>query len=167
MDSNAEDWIESTQNKPGQLRAKTRFRKVLSEAQVVTPVAVVEPAHYAYGTTLFLALLVASRSRKLFRRGLAGYAMLLIPQALSLVFVLLYQIIRVIPSPLLGVAPWQLNGIAMGQLFGTVVLPTLAPVALWLWMDSEFLAGLVANSSLARHFPSPGYKGPLYAGSTS
>lgn len=167
LDSNAEDWVESTRNTPGQLKATTKFRKVLSETLVSTPIAIVEPAHYAYGTTLFLALLLASHSRQLFRRSLSGYALLLIPQAFSLVFVLLYQIIREIPAPLLGLAPWQLDGIAMGQLFGTVVLPTLAPVALWLWMDSEFLAGLVANSSLSRHFPSPGHKGPLYPGSTS
>jgi hypothetical protein len=163
LDSNAETWIESTENKPGQLRATTKFRKVLSETQIVTPIAVVEPAHYTYGTTLLLALLLASRSRELLRRGLIGYLVLLVPQALSLVFVLLYQIIRVIPAPLLGVATWQLDGIAMGQLFCTVVLPTLAPVALWLWMESEFLMYLVASSSLFAHSSNSDQRRTFYA----
>ncbi len=147
LDSNAEDWVQATHNAPGQLRAETQFRKVLSKTQIATPVAVVVPAHYAYGTTLFLALLLASRSKRLLRRALAGYTLLLFPQAISLVFVILYQIVREIPVELLKVAPWQLDGIAVGQLFSTVVLPTLAPVALWLWMEREFVRGFTLSGS--------------------
>lgn len=167
LDSNAEDWIQTTQNKPGQLRAETKFRKLLSQTHETTPIAAVEPAHFAYGTTLFLALLLASRSRNVLKRGIVGYIVLLFPQALSLVFVLLSQIVQEIPAPLLGVARWQLYGITMGQLFGTVVLPTLAPVALWLWMESEFFTSLVAGSSLSTYLPNSRAKDRLYPGPTS
>jgi len=146
LDSNAEEWVQTTHNAPGQLRAETQFRKVLSPTQIATPVAVVEPAHYTYGTMLFLALLLASRSQHFFKRALVGYAVLLFPQATSLVFVILYQIIQEIPVELLKVVPWQLVGIAVGQLFATVVLPTLVPVALWLWMEREFVRALARDT---------------------
>jgi hypothetical protein len=158
LDSNAEGWIESTQNKLGELNARTKFRKVLSETQVVVPAVALEPASFANGTALFLALLMASRRRHLFRWGLTGYAALSIPHALSLVFALLYRIAERIPVPLLDVARWQLEGIGIANHFCILVLPTLAPVALWFWIDNEFLASLVANSSHSRHPPNPDQK---------
>lgn len=146
LNSNAEDWVQTTHNVPGQLTAEVKYKRRMQDQRIATPVATVEPAHYAYGTTLFLALLLASRSRHFFRRALTGYAVLLFPQAISLLFVILFQIIREVPRELLKVAPWQLDGIALGHTFSTLVLPTLAPVALWLWMERKFVHGFaVAN----------------------
>lgn len=140
LDSQADNWIESTRNEPGALKAKLRFSHILADQRVATPIANVKPAHYAYGTSLLLALLLASRSPKFWRRASLGALVLLLPQALSLVSVILYQIIRAVPLALLKVSPFQLDAIALGQLFGTLVLPTLAPVMVWAWLDRESIA---------------------------
>lgn len=146
LDSQAEDWVESTQNVPGQLKAKTKFAKILPDKRMATAIAVVEPAHYAYGTTLFLALLVACRSRHFFRSAIAGYGLLLFPQAFSLVMVLLGQILREVPMEPLGIGMWQADAIRMGNMFGMLILPILAPVALWMWLEWDFLETLMKPS---------------------
>lgn len=142
LDSQAEAWVESTQNLPGLLRVKTKFRTVLSGKQVAVPIAVVEPAHYAFGTILFFSLLFASRSRNFIGRAISGYGILLIPQAFSLLFVLLGQIYRGVPIETLGIAPWQGDAIMLNNALGMMALPTLAPVALWLWLEQDFFLSL-------------------------
>ena len=142
LDSQVYGWVESTQNVPGKLSARTRFRMQLPDERLSTPIAVVEPAHYAYGTILFLALLLASRSRKLFRRAIMGYGVLCLPQAISLVLVLLGQILRAVPIPLLSVSWWQVDAIVVGNMFGMLILPTLAPVALWLCFEWDYFAAI-------------------------
>jgi len=114
-------------------------------------VAEVDPPRYAYGLPLFLALLLASRSRHLVRRVLAGYVLLLIPQAFSLIFAILKQIIVAAGSPaMLGIAQWQMEGIALGYQFGSLLLPILAPVVLWLWFERSFFAAVIVDGWLRR-----------------
>ncbi len=167
LDSNADDWIESTQNKTGELKVRTKFRIVEPPNKVVIPGVALEPASFANGTTLFLALLIGSRSRKLFRRGLVGYMVLLVPHAISLVFAILYRITLRIPEPLLNVSHWQLEGIWIAHLFSATILPTLAPVALWFWMEREFLTTLITGSGLSWLTPNSLAKDRLYPGPTS
>jgi len=167
LDSNAESWIESTHNKLGELKAKTKFRIVQSPNKVVIPGVALEPASFANGTALFLALLLGSRSRKLFRRGLIGYMVLLVPHAISLVFALLYRITLRIPVPLLNVSHWQLDGIWITHLFSATILPTLAPVALWFWMEREFLKTLIAGNSQSWLTPNSVAKDRVYPDPTS
>lgn len=153
LDSNALDWVESTQNEPGQLKARTKFKRALPGNLVSTPVAVVEPAHYAYGTTLFLALLLAARSKRFVWWAMAGYVLLLIPQGFSLIFVLLSQIVREVPLQLLGISVWRADAIMVCNVFGTIVLPTLAPVILWLRLEMVFFVSLIENASFTRLSP--------------
>ena len=63
-------------------------------------VAEADPAHYTYGLPLFAALLLAARSRQLFKKLLLGYVLL---------------------------------------------LPTLAPVVLWLWLERSFFAAVLLD----------------------
>ena len=100
---------------------------------------------------MFLALLLASRSQHFFRRSLTGYVILLIPQTFSMVFDILKQIIVVAGSPgSLGIAQWQMESIALGYQFGALLLPTLAPVALWLWLDRAFFAAVIVDGWLRK-----------------
>ena len=138
IDSQVYGWVESTVNVPGKLTAVTRFRKRLPDDRMSTPIANVEPAHYTYGTNLFLALLLASRGQKLVRKAAWGCVILLLPQGLSLVLVLLTQILREVPIRLLSITWWQADVIIAGNMFGMLILPTLAPVALWLWFEWKF-----------------------------
>ncbi|MBL0123940.1 MAG: hypothetical protein IPP88_14840 [Betaproteobacteria bacterium] len=50
----------------------------------------------------------------------------------------------------LGVSQWRLEAIALGYQFGSLILPTLAPVILWLWFDRAFVAALMVDSWLRR-----------------
>jgi hypothetical protein len=36
------------------------------------------------------------------------------------------------------------------NVFGGIILPTLAPVVLWLWLDAEFVQSLVRDMGLAK-----------------
>ncbi len=40
----------------------------------------------------------------------------------------------------LGVANWQTQAIILAGMFGTLLLPILAPVVLWLWFERTFLS---------------------------
>ena len=50
----------------------------------------------------------------------------------------------------LGVAWWQMEGIALGYQSGSLLLPALAPVALWLWLDREFFAAVIIDGWLRK-----------------
>ena len=140
----------------GSIEVETRIQVALpdsgkKERGSAELVAEADPAHYAYGLPLFLALLLASRSRHFFRRALAGYLILLIPQAFSLVFEILRQImVAGGRAGALGIDQWQMEGIAMGYQVGSLLLPTLAPVAVWLWLERDFFAAVILNGPAQR-----------------
>lgn len=155
LDTSAGYWVRSVQKAPGRIEVETRVEVKLpdntKERGTAELVAQADPAHYAYGLPLFLALLLASRSRHFFRRAFAGYLILLIPQTFSLVFDILRQIMVSARNPAaLGIDQWQMEAIAMGYQVGSLLLPTLAPVAVWLWFDRAFFAAVILDGWLQR-----------------
>jgi uncharacterized membrane protein len=74
---------------------------------------------------------------------LAGYAILLRPQAFSLTFFFLGQILVGIRLDLLVISSFQADATSACYTFGMLVLPTLAPVALWLWFEQKFCVSLI------------------------
>lgn len=153
LEKSARDWVRTIHKTPGQLRVETRIRVVAPGVEPARGkaelVAEANPAHYAYGLPLFLALLLAARGRHLVRRALAGYVILLIPQTFSLILEILQQIILAGGGAVaLGIARWQMEGIALGYQAGSLLLPTLAPVALWLWFDRAFFAAVIVDGWL-------------------
>lgn len=156
LGAGAKDWVRTVHKAPGRFEAETRIVVPTTDASgrrgqgEITVEA--DPAHYAYGLPLFLALLLASRARHLPTRALAGYALLLIPQAFSLTLDVLKQMAVAAPggAAQLGIAQWQLEAIALGYQLGTLVVPTLAPVALWLWFDRAFFISVLVQGWLSR-----------------
>jgi hypothetical protein len=151
----ASGWVRAAHATPHRLEVDTRIEVFVAgrpRSDGVTELVVeAEPAHYAYGLPLFLALLAASRSRRFARRAAAGYLLLLVPQAFSLSFDVLRQIVDGGGGPLaLGVAQWQLEAIALGYQCGSLLLPALAPVMLWLWFERRFLATVLLEGWLLR-----------------
>lgn len=109
-------------------------------------VAEADPAHYTYGLPLFAALLLAARSRQLFKKLVLGYVLLLLPQTFSLVFEILRQIMVAGGSHgALHITQWQMEAIAMGYQVGSLLLPTLASVVLWLWLERSFFAAVLLD----------------------
>lgn len=109
------------------------------------------PSRYAYGLPIFLALLLAARQRKMLGKAIAGYVLLLPFQAFTLAFFILLQILvsTNIDAAKLRLSAWQVEGIVYGFQFGTLVVPTLLPILLWLWLDRRFFVDVIAKSVTA------------------
>lgn len=114
-----------------------------SAGRVGMLVAEVNPLIYTYGLALFLALMLATRSRAW--KIVLGAAVLLLFQAFSVAFDFLVQV-AVLSGPDVaaraGLAGWQREAIAIGYQFGTLILPSLVPVLLWGGFNRAFIAGL-------------------------
>jgi len=143
LDQGARYWVRSVHTEPGHIEVETRIAVRMAgnspKQGVAELVAEGDPAHYTYGLPLFLALLLASRARQLLKKVLVGYVILLLPQTFSLVMEVLRQIMKAGGrAGALAVDQWQLEAIAMGYQVGSLLLPTLAPVVLWLWLERSY-----------------------------
>ncbi|THU03802.1 hypothetical protein E9531_05620 [Lampropedia puyangensis] len=110
-----------------------------------------DPSRYAYGLPIFLALLLAARQKKMLGKAIAGYLLLLPFQAFTLAFFILLQIVvsTNIDLAQLRLNAWQVEGIVYGFQFGTLVVPTLLPILIWLWLDRRFFVDVIAKSVTA------------------
>lgn len=155
LDQGARYWVRSIHTEPGRIEVETRIRVLLPDNQsnqgLAELVAEADPAHYAYGLPLYLSLLLAARGKKVWQKALAGYLILLLPQTFSLVLEILRQIMVAGGRPgALAVDQWQMEAIAMGYQTGSLLLPTLAPVAVWLWLERDFFNSVVVKRWLQR-----------------
>lgn len=105
----------------------------------------VNPMRYAYGLPIFLALLFAARGKGLVVRAIVGYLMMLPAQAFSLSLYVLMQLALAAQLNIqtLWISQWQLELIVYAYQVGSLILPTLIPILLWLWMDRKFVAEVV------------------------
>jgi hypothetical protein len=123
----------------------------VNEGKVAVMVAEANPLLYSYGLPLFAALLLASGEAKRWRKLMLG-ALVLIPfQAWGICFDLLKQVaITAGPavSAQMGFSPWQLESIAVGYQLGTLILPTVTPIALWLALNRQLIPMLMLDRAL-------------------
>lgn len=151
LEFGAPDWVAEVAKEPGRIEAQTR---ILVAAPGGAPgargdiVVDAKPSHYGYGLPIFLALLFAAGSKNLWGKAVVGYALMLPFQAFSLTLDLLKQM--AVPAlggvKALGIQQWQLEAIAFGYQLGALVLPTLVPVVLWVWLDQSFFERVVAHA---------------------
>ncbi len=154
-------WVRTVRIAPGRIEVDTTVEVPVEQAggrrAEVTLDA--DPGRYAYGLPIFLALLVAARvSAKAggrLRRAVMGYLLLLPAQAASLVMFLLMQLALTARMDMaaLRVVGWELNVIVYGYQLGVLVLPTLMPVLVWLWLDRQFFSTVIVQGwkdSMAR-----------------
>ena len=154
LEAGAPYWVRSVQKAPGHIEVETRISVALANPALgrAELVAEADPAHYAYGLPLFAALLLAARSRQVFKKLFLGYVLLLLPQTFSLVLEILRQIMVAGGSPgALHIAQWQMEAIALGYQVGSLLLPTLAPVVLWLWLERPFFAAVLLDGWINRN----------------
>ncbi|MGD9943791.1 MAG: exosortase H-associated membrane protein, partial [Burkholderiaceae bacterium] len=118
-------------------------------------VAVLSPSAdflvYGYGLPLLCALLLAARARRPWRKMLIGALALLPFQTWGVCFDWLKQIALTYGSQA-GFSPLSTGLVAWAYQFGILVLPTLAPVALWIALDRRFLSTMVVEAAL-EHAP--------------
>jgi len=117
-------------------------------------VAECKPARYGYGLPMLLALLLACGSRRLVRNSIIG-ALALIPfQAFSISFDLLKQVAvegGAVAAAQTGFSSFSVNAIALGYQLGFLLLPTLVPIMVWLFLERDFLAAITSD----RQAPDP------------
>lgn len=140
-------WVRAVHTRPGSIEVDTTIEVAVPQAggRMAEITLDADPGRYAYGLPIFLALLLAARvvgkSDGRWPRALAGYLLLLPAQVFSLVMYLLMQMILSVQlnTRALRVDPWQLEAIIYGYQLGVLVLPTLVPIAIWLWLDQQFV----------------------------
>jgi hypothetical protein len=125
----------------------------MKEGQHAALVVEANPLSYTFGLPFFAALLLASGEARRWRKLLMG-AVILIPfQAWGICFDLLTQV-AITAGPVVaaqtGFSPWQREEIALGYQFGHLILPTVAPIALWLALNRQFISMLMLEGALQR-----------------
>jgi len=105
---------------------------------------------YSFGLPMFAALTLAAHERGWWRRLAIGYAVLLPLSAFGVVADALKNM-AITAGPLVasqtGFAPWQREVIAFAYQFGALILPTVAPAAVWVLLHRDFLERLRSRSA--------------------
>lgn len=145
LEQGAPMWVRQVHLRPGAMEVDTAVAVPVATAGGRLGEITVEanPARYAYGLPILLALLLAARGSGRLVRALAGFVLLLPAQAFSLTMYTLMQVALAagLNVRVLRIEPWQLEAIVFGYQFGALVVPALTPILLWLWLDRRFVAG--------------------------
>ena len=149
LERGAPSWVRAVRPSPGAMEVDTTIAVAIAEAgnRIAEIMVEADPARYAYGLPIFIALLLAARGPGRLRRVLAGYLLLLPVQASSLSMYVLMQMVLYAQasSRLLKAEQWQVEAIVYGYQVGSLVLPTLVPIVLWLWLDRQFFNEVVVR----------------------
>lgn len=127
-----------------QLDFVTRLAAEAAAGQNAVLVPDVNPLIYTYGLAFLVALMLASRA-KLWKIALAAVALLPF-QAWGIAFDFLAQVgVRLGPqvATQAGIGGAEREVIALGFQLGSLIFPTLVPVAFWGLFDRPFVEGLL------------------------
>ena len=150
LEQGAPMWVRTVHKRPGSIEVESTVEMPMPGAGGQLAEATVEanPARYSYGLPIFLALLLAARGPRRLARALGGCLLLLPVQAFSLSFYLLMQLVLFAQANtrVLRVSQWQVEAIVYAYQFGALVLPTLAPILLWVWLDRQFVEPVLVRA---------------------
>ncbi len=162
LEQGAPMWVREVHLKPGNMEVDTTVAVPVPGAggRWAEITVEVSPARYAYGLPVFLALLLAARGKGRMAKAAAGYLLLLPAQAFSLTMSLLMQVVLNAQTSVrhLRVSQWQMEAIVYGYQMGSLIVPTLVPILLWLWLDRKFVNDVLIKgwrASLAPSAPPP------------
>jgi len=107
----------------------------------------VNPMLSTYGTPFLAALVLASRGG--WRKLALGLAALLPFQAWSIAFDFLAQVLRAGPETAsqAGLVGWRAELTALAYQLGSLLFPTLAPVAVWVAMQARYVRQLAGTAA--------------------
>lgn len=143
LDSAASGWVEHTELSHQVLSVYSSLR-ISSEQtgwRLSEVIVDVHPARYGYSLPILWALLLAAGGPGRMGRMLAG-ALLLVPfHAFSILTQVLIQLCFSVQMDLqmLHIHAWQLELIVYAYQLGSLMLPPLVPLLLWLWLDQAFV----------------------------
>lgn len=140
----ASGWVQSVHKTLSLVEVQTRLAVPMAGG-MGDIVVDANPARYAYGLPVLWALLLAAGGAQRVRKLIGGSLLLLPTQAFSLTMDLLKQMAMAMPggTKALGINQWQLEGIGLAYQLGVLVVPTLVPVLLWLWLDQAYARRLL------------------------
>lgn len=98
----------------------------------------INPLIYSFGLPLFVALQLATKGERWGLKILIGYLVLLPFQAWSVCLDVMKQIAITLGPDIAaqaGAQEWPREAIVLGYQFGTLILPTVVPFVLWLWIN--------------------------------
>jgi hypothetical protein len=149
-------WVESVKKSPELIEVQSRLQ-VLVKGGVGDVIVGANPSHYAYGLPILWALLLAAGGPGRVGRLALGYVLLLPTQTFSLTLDLVKQMAMAVPGGprVLHIDQWQLELIGLGYQLGTLVLPTVVPIAIWLVLDRAFAEKLARPSSTVERAANP------------
>jgi hypothetical protein len=115
----------------------------------------VNPLLYGYGAPLLVALLLASRAP--WTKIALGLVALIPFQAWGIAFDALAQVLRDAPelAARAGLAGMRAELAALAYQLGSLILPTLVPVVLWVMWQRPFIEGELLSRSSAPRPPPP------------
>lgn len=151
------EWVESAEWAHRTVILATTLKlditSAVQDGKFAAMVVEANPLIYGYGLPIFVALSLASGDTKRLKKLIFG-ALILIPfQVWGVCFDLLKQV-AITAGPAvnnqLGFDPWQREGIAFGYQLGTLILPTLAPIVIWLSLNRLFIPMLLLEGALQR-----------------
>jgi hypothetical protein len=111
---------------------------------------------YSFGVSLYLALSAATPRTGRFENMVLGALFLLIPLVWGIVFETLKILAFDLSDQFLPIAqlsPIQLEFLALGYQWGSLLLPLLLPVIVWLAFEWAFVRGAWWSSRLAQSNP--------------
>lgn len=121
------------------------------DGRIATMVAETNPLLYSYGMPLFVALIMASGEARRWRKLVPGLLLLIPFQIWGVCFDILKQVAITAGTSVADqteFSAWQREGIAMSYQLGYLILPTLAPVVLWLLLSPKFIPMLMLEGAL-------------------
>jgi hypothetical protein len=123
-----------------EMDATTRYRNRMTAGTTLEVPA--DPRKQTYGLPFFLALLLASRPRRLAVKALGGAAILMVLAAIGVASEVAMQL-GALPgptgAPLFATGAVARNLAALGFQLGTLIFPTVVPVMLWVAMDTRLV----------------------------
>lgn len=153
LDIGASGWVQRT-------RMEGTLLSVYSSLQVSTAqtgwrpsevIIDINPARYGYSLPILWALFLAASGPGRVWRMAAG-AVLLVPlHAFSIVTQVLMQLCLAVQlnPQVLHIQTWQLEALVYAYQLGSLVIPSLSPLLLWLWLDQAFVRRTFAG--MVRH----------------
>jgi hypothetical protein len=156
LEAGAAQWVRGVQVPPGAmvtLDTSVAISTAQTGGRLAEIVLDAEPGRYAYGLPIFLALMAAAAVLQRHSPGrgwrvLAGYALMLPAQAFSLGAYLLMQLLMAtqMDARILRISQGQMEGIVYAYQLGALVLPTLVPVLVWLWLERRFVEDVLVRA---------------------
>jgi hypothetical protein len=149
-------WVSGSELNGINLTLLTRLAVAQGSGQVAELAPEVSVLTYCYGLPLLAALLLAARAKRLWWK-LPVCAVGLLPfQAWGVCFAWLLQV-AVQSGPhtraMTYFTDWDVNLIGLGNQIGFLLLPTLVPMLMWLYLERSFVITVAVEGAMEGSVP--------------